>query len=195
MDAATIANLILVFLTLVFTAIILIVTVKALKTSGQSLHLQEEQASLLPDVMLSIKEFDFTDGSYLLFEVANIGRIRLTEVHSQVTFDDDLLEPLARRDIWAWWQWSENTVAYDALKRDKVIGVAIGNKTTTVHMLADEIPPGQRRTFRIPVTARSGGRAELGWVVVCAEGARKEGRVAVKLPGDGGAGPNGSQGT
>jgi hypothetical protein len=179
-------NLILVFLTVVLTAIILYLTYKAERDSEEGVRLQRRQATLLPDLRFAIIEFGRDPHNpalgFVLFEIANVGSTMVTQAHARVLFDGKQLEPVSAAPPTV----REGTVEYEQfyndLKKLGVLPVEMGGDLIEVNMLAPEIPPAQRRSFKAAVAVHAFGKAELPYHLVCAEGYRGEGCTRITFP-------------
>jgi hypothetical protein len=181
-----VVNLILVFLTVVLTAIILYLTYKAQRDSEESVRLQRRQAALLPDLRFAVIAFGRDPHNpalgFVLFEIANVGRTMVTQAHARVLFDGKQLEPVSAAPPTV----REDTVEYEQfyndLKKLGVLSVEMGGDLIEVNMIAAEIPPAQQRSSKATVAVQGSGKTELPYRLVCAEGYRGEGRTRITFP-------------
>jgi len=180
-----IVNLILVFLTVVLTAIILYLTYKAQRDSEESVRLQRRQAALLPDLRFAVIEFGRDPHpalGFVLFEIANVGSTMVTQAHARVLFDGKQLEPVSAAPPTVWEDTVEYEKFYNDLKKLGVLSVEMGDDLIEVNMIAAEIPPAQQRSFKATVAVQASGKTEVPYRLVCAEGYRGEGRTRITFP-------------
>jgi len=172
-----IVNLILVFLTVVLTAIILYLTYKAQRDSEESVRLQRRQAALLPDLRFAVIEFGRDPHpalGFVLFEIANVGSTMVTQAHARVLFDGKQLEPVSAAPPTVWEDTVEYEKFYNDLKKLGVLSVEMGDDLIEVNMIAAEIPlhssaPSKLRSLFKLLAKR---RFPTAWFAPKATGAR-----------------------